>query len=286
VPRAECVNCGSKLPTKSRFCPECGARVGASPEETAVQELPPDETGPVPVERIVVQRRLFGVTPPTALFGLGLAGVALSILLLATGHWIWGLFLLVAGLLLLAGFGSMARRLPDDTTGLARAPLAAFDAVRARAGAAVETVAAHGSARIELAGLRRDAGELAAERGQLLRELGEAVYEGNKTATKDGKKRIKELDEAIQAKEAEMTNVALAAQERIGKAQLRVQPTEILPGGEEIPGEAPEPAQVPEPMPPPDEGQPPEPARIPEPYPPPDEGDRPQQPAIPEPGPE
>ena len=223
MPRASCQNCGSKLPPKSRFCPECGARIGGSQAETAVQELPPDETGAVPIERIVVQRRLFGVTPPTALFGLGLA--------------------------------------------------------------AVETVAAHGSARIELAGLRREAGELAGERGHLLRELGEAVYEGNKTATKELKKRVKELDEAIQAKEAEMTNVALAAQERIGKAQLRVQPTEVLPKDEQLPGEAPEPA-VPEPMPPPDEGQPPEPARIPEPYPPPDEGDRPQLPNIPEPGPE
>src|SRR5205807_262070 len=111
VPQASCQNCGSKLPAKSRFCPECGARVGASPAETAVQEIPSDETGPVPVERIVVQRRLFGVTPPTALFGLGLAALALAILLLGAGHWVWGLVLLIGGLLLLAGFGSMARRL-------------------------------------------------------------------------------------------------------------------------------------------------------------------------------
>ena len=41
MPAASCENCGSELPQGSRFCPECGARVGAGPGETAVEELPP-----------------------------------------------------------------------------------------------------------------------------------------------------------------------------------------------------------------------------------------------------
>ncbi|TML55975.1 MAG: zinc-ribbon domain-containing protein [Actinobacteria bacterium] len=36
MPQAECANCGSRLTEKARFCPECGARVGASAQETAV----------------------------------------------------------------------------------------------------------------------------------------------------------------------------------------------------------------------------------------------------------
>jgi hypothetical protein len=136
--------------------------------------------------------------------------------------------------------------------------------------------------------LRREHSALVAARTDLLLELGGAVYEGDRTATRELKERIQALDDKTQAKEEQMTSVAQQANERIGQAQLQVQPTQILPRDEEgpEPGEAPEPARVPEPFPPPDEGEPPQPVQVPEPFPPPDEGDRPQQPTIPEPGPE
>jgi len=281
VPRGKCESCGAKLPAKARFCAECGTRVDASSGETAVQELPSSETGPVPVEAQVAQRRIFGVPPATILLVLGFGALAGAIFLFATSRWPWGLIVLGLAIFLLTGFSSQTRRLPGETSAPARASLAALDSVRARAGAVVETVAAHGSARIELARLRREVGEVAAERGERLRELGEAVYEGNRSATKELKQRIESLDEMIKEKETQMANVTMQAQERIGRAQLQVRSTQILPGGEEEPG----PVPVPEPFPPPDEGEPPQPARIPEPFPPPDEGDRPRQPTIPEPGP-
>jgi hypothetical protein len=249
-----------------------------------VQEVSPSETGPVPVEPMIAERRFFGVPPSTILLVVGMGALGFAIGLFATGNWPWGLILLGLAIFLLTGFSTQTRRLPDETSGVARASLAALGTVRARAGAVVETVAAHGSARVELARLRRELGQLAADRGGHLRELGEAVYEGNRSATKELKQRIKDLDEKIEEKEARMATVTMEAQERIGRAQLQVQPTEIL--GEEAPSPVPEPVPVPEPFPPPDEGQPPEPARIPEPFPPPDEGDRPEQPTIPEPKPE
>jgi outer membrane biosynthesis protein TonB len=61
---ASCANCGAELPNRSRFCPECGTRVEAEPGETAVQEVPPDETGPVPVEYETARPRFFGVFRP------------------------------------------------------------------------------------------------------------------------------------------------------------------------------------------------------------------------------
>ncbi|HMJ00340.1 MAG TPA: zinc-ribbon domain-containing protein [Gaiellaceae bacterium] len=286
MPQAKCESCGAKLPARARFCPECGSRTDAAAGETAVQELPANETGPVPVEPQVAQRRLFGVPPSTVLLVLGVGALVLAIALFATGRWPWGLILLGLAIFSLTGFSSQARRLPDETSEVGRVSLSVLGSVRARAGAAVETVAAHGSARIELAALRREVGRLVAERGERLRELGEAVYEGNRSATKQLKQEIEALDNVIAEKEKQMANVTMEAQERIERAQLQVQPTQILPGGEQVPGSVPEPATVPEPFPPPDEGQPPEPARIPEPFPPPDEGDRPQQPTIPEPGPE
>jgi hypothetical protein len=235
------------------------------------------------VQQLVAERRFFGVPPSTLLFGIGVAGLALAVLLLAMGHWVWGLGLAAFAVFVMAGFVSQTRRLPAEASGVARASVAAIDAVRARAGAAVETVVAHGSARIELAALRRGIAELAAERGERIRELGEAVYEGNRAATKHLKKQLKEIDQGIKDKEAEMTNVTLEAHERIGRAQLQVQPTEIAPVAEEP---VPEPTPVPEPFPAPGEGDLPQPIPVPEPYPPPDEGDRPQQPTIPEPGPQ
>ena len=110
------------------------------------------------------------------------------------------------------------------------------------------------------------------------------MYAKNTTATKELKERMKEIDDELATKEAQMAKVTIDAQERVGKAKLQVQPTQVV--AEERPEETPGPVPVPEPFPPPDEGQPPEPAQVPEPYPPPDEGDRPQLPEIPEPGPQ
>ena len=286
MPRAECASCGAKLSAKARFCSECGSRTDASFGETAVQELPQNETGPVPIEPQVAERQLFGVPPFTILLVLGVGALLIAIALFATGRWPWGLILLGLAIFMLTGFSSQARRLPNETPDVARASLDGLGSIRARAGAAVETVAAHGTARLELARLRRDVRGLAAHRGGLLRDLGEAAYAGDRAATKDLKARIKALDDEINEKETQMANVMAQKDDRIDRAQLQVQPTQILPNGEEAPSPVPEPATVPEPFPPPDEGEPPQPARIPEPFPPPDEGDRPQQPTIPEPGPE
>jgi hypothetical protein len=284
MPADSCENCGSTLPAKSRFCPECGARVGATAGETAVQEMPEHEPTAAPVDLMLAERRFFGVTPPAGLLALAVAAFVLALVLLVTGHWVWGLLLAAAAAFLVFAFVQQTKRVPARASGVAKASVEALEAVKARAEATFETVAAHGSARIELMRLRREVGELAGERGRVLRDLGEAVYEGDRKATKELKERVGELDGRIEAKEAEMTAVAEQAEKRVERAQLEVQPTQVVKA-EQPPDGVPEPVRVPEPFPPPDEGEPPEPARIPEPFPPPDEGDRPEQPDIPEPRP-
>jgi uncharacterized membrane protein YphA (DoxX/SURF4 family) len=276
--RASCQACGAKLPAKSKFCPECGTAVASG--DTVVQEVPSTEDGPTPVQPHVSERRYFGVPPGGVLLVLGVAGMIGAIALFATGLWPWGLIVLGVSLFLVTGFISAKRRSPDEEGSASRA----FASVRSRAGVAKETVAAHGGARIELARLRRDASGLARRRSECARELGAAVYAKNTTATKELKQRMKEIDDELAAKEAQMAKVTIDARERVGKAKLQAQPTEVV--ADERPDEAPGPLPVPEPFPPPDEGQPPEPAQVPEPYPPPDEGDRPELPEIPEPGPQ
>jgi zinc-ribbon domain len=284
MPRAKCETCGAKLPAKSKFCPECGAPVASG--DTVVQEVPPSEDGPAPVEQHVSQRQLFGVPPSSMLLGLGVVGLIAAVVLLATGNWPWALIALGVALFLFTGFLNQARRLPDDSGAPGRVSVNALSSVRSRAGAAKETIAAHGGARLELVRLRREISGLVRDRREHARELGEAVYAENEAAADDSKRRMKEIDDEIASKEGQMAQVTMDATNRIERAKMQVQPTEILPEGTEMPGTTPEPATVPEPSPPPDEGQPPEPAQVPEPYPPPDEGDRPQPPEIPEPRPD
>ena len=61
-----------------------------------MQEVPANETGPVPVEPMVAERRFFGVPPSTALLVLGVAALGISIGLFVTGRWPWGLIALGA----------------------------------------------------------------------------------------------------------------------------------------------------------------------------------------------
>ena len=285
--RTRCATCGAKLPRNSKFCPECGVAVARG--DTVVQEAPPWEAGPTPVEPHVSQPHLFGVAPSSVLLlALAVVGVILAIVLLATGSWPWALIALGIGLFLFTGYRAQTRRLPDDAAPPGRTSPGALTSVRTRAGAARETIVAHGSARIELARLRREVSALAKERGERVRTLGEAVYSENDGAAKDSKARIKEIDDEIASKEGQMAQVTMDAMDRIGRAKMEVQPTRVLPEGVELPdqpdpGQPPEPAQVPEPEP----AQVPEPTPtpVPEPYPPPDEGERPKPPEIPEPSP-
>ncbi|HSC50762.1 MAG TPA: zinc ribbon domain-containing protein [Gaiellaceae bacterium] len=213
---ASCANCGAKLPKRSRFCPECGTRVGESTEETAVQELPADETGPVPVAYETARPRYFGVFRGFRVFG------------------------------------------------------PAWRAVRGTTGYAVESVAVHAGARRDLYRMRRELAELLAQRAERVRSLGEAVYAGDEAGTEAARAELAELDGLVTAKEDEMRQTARAAMERIQRAHLQVQPTQVeppMPAPEPLPEPSPPPQPVPVPEPYPEPSEPPGPAHVPEPGP-------------------
>jgi hypothetical protein len=265
VPPANCANCGARLPQGGRFCPECGVRTSVANDATAVEEIPPDETGRVPVHKVAAAPRYFGIAPPLALFALALASLVAAILVFVAGKAIAGALLLAAAALFSVLFVAASKRLPENA--VARTGRRVVGTVRDRTGFAVEAVSVYSAARKELFRLRRELSELAAERAEAARALGEAVYAGAKDDVEAGHNRMSELDQAIADKEREMTTVTASAHERIQRAQLQVQPTEVV-----------EPPQVPEPMPAPSE--PPQPVTVPEPSP------VPSEPPMPVPSPE
>jgi type IV secretory pathway TrbD component len=274
---ADCPNCGADVAEGNRYCAHCGRAVDGG--DTRVQTLPPEETGPVPVERIRAEPRLYGVTPTTLVLVLAAAALTLAVVFFVLGKWPIALVLLGVALLLSAVFVESARRHPGGR--VTRASAEALDQFRARANVAADSLATRGRAMSQVFALRRELRRMAALRAQLLFELGDAVYRGDDQASDTARDRIEELDRLVASTEGKMEDVVASAQRRIEDRRLEVQPTEMVelpeqPGPD--PGELtpPEPAVIPEPYPPPDEATPPQPAIIPEPGPA----------VIPEPGPE
>jgi hypothetical protein len=263
MPAGSCANCGARLPADSRFCPECGVRV--SDGTTAVEEVPPEETGRVPVHTVAASPRYFGIAPPVALFVLSLVALVLAIVLFVAGSAIAGGLLVAAAVLFAVLFVAASRRLPDNV--VSRMGVRSARAVRDRTGFAVEAVSVQSAARLELFRLRRELSELVALRAEAARALGEAVYGGVEDEAEAARNRMTEVDGAIADKEKEMTEVTTAATERLQRAQLQVQPTAVV-----------EPPQVPEPTPAPSE--PPQPVTVPEPSP------VPSEPPMPVPSPD
>jgi len=250
----------------ARFCPACGTTLDDAANSTVRSELPPDETGPVPVHVQRTEPRWFGVTPPHLLLGVAAGVCVVAIVLFATGRWPYGLILLGICSLLIAAFLEAARRRPSSnltraTTDARERAHSLFEAYRVRSAAATE--ARRVQSRLLL---------LESERRAALLELGSAAHARDSTAEADVRARLDELDRRETELRSHLDSSLREAAERIHKARLPVEKTMmVLPS---------------EPFPPPDEGTPPQPAVVPEPYPPPDEGTPPQPARVPEPRPD
>lgn len=220
-PRANCANCSAPLPRGARFCASCGTPIQSG--DTVRAEVPPNETGPVPVAVAHATPRWFGLAPPTFLFGLAAVLLVAAVVLLVLGNWVGGLVLLGLALLFAAGFLEAGRRKPD--TPIVTASVGAVDSARARAGYTAQAFLTRSSARREITRRRGEAMRLQGERERLLGQLGAAVYGGaDGTAEREA---VAALDERVAGLEQEASQIAADAQERVQAARRQVEPTEV-----------------------------------------------------------
>ena len=202
-------------------------------DETKVEELPPDETGPVPVTVVHAEPRWFGMTPTGSLLAVGVAALGVAIVLLVLGSLVAGIVVLAVGIFVLAT--------------LWRQP--ASEALAGPLGRARTTISAQRAARSRLVALRRELDAVERERERRLRALGEAVYGSDDAATDPLRRELGELDRRADETRREIERTVTEAQERIEQVRLETGRTEAVSL---------------EPYPPPDEGDRPEQPRIPE----------------------
>lgn len=194
-------------------CGWCGAALAGEPE-------------PEPVAVQQADRRVFGVPPATGLLVLGTLVVGLGIVLVFTGNAALGLVALAAGLLVFAGFPSLARR-PDESP-VARRAVRSYDGLRERADATIESLAARASARRNLSRIDGEIEELERGRTTGLRELGEAAYARDESEIERLRNELAAADSALAAKRSEHEQVRAETEEKVDSARLRAQPTERL----------------------------------------------------------
>src|SRR6476620_4937117 len=221
---ASCAICGTKLGKASRYCPRCGHPVAHG--DTKEIEVPPHETGALPVQYARVEPRYYGITPTTSVLVLAAGALSVAIVLFASVHWPFGLIALGASLLLVLVFLEGARRKPDGV--VARSTADALDGFRARAGVAADSLATRGRAARRVLALRRELQRMSALRARLLLELGAAVYRADDEATERARRQVRELDELAAQREAEMQGTLAQAQDRLQRRRLEVQPTEMV----------------------------------------------------------
>jgi hypothetical protein len=192
-------------------------------DETERVELPPDETGPVPVSLMRTEPHWFGVTPPSFLLGVALAAIVVAIVLFAVGSWPAGLILLGLGAMLLAVYLETARRRRHSFVARVSAD------VRERAGSGRESLRVRSVVAMETRRLHGELLLLRSQRRDLFLALGEATHRGDETAAKAAQARLAELDarqaELEAAREAQLAD----AGERIRRAKLSVQETMRVP---------------------------------------------------------
>lgn len=216
IRESECRSCGEELARDARFCSSCGAPVG---------ELPPLETVSGPVVHGSVERRWLGMPARFVLLCLGFAALGASIGLFATGSWAWGIVALLLALILLAALGEATRRKADIW---AQHSSRLASGGRAHAASAAEVWRTRFDTTLARWRTRSRLDTIEFERGPALQALGEAVWRSDSAAKREARQHLVELEQERKRIEDELAEQLADANERIRRARLPVQETEMV----------------------------------------------------------
>src|SRR4051812_31127572 len=183
------------------------------------------------MEVSVVMPRYFGITPPTLLFGIATATLAIAITLAILAHWLAALLLGALVLVELAIFLGLARRKPD--TAVAKVSVRAIDRARDRAAYLVRATTVRTEAGRRVTRLRHELLELETRRERELRELGSAVYAGDDDAAERIKTELAAIDDDSRAREDEMSAIHEATRDHLERGRMHIQPTVVKPPAED-----------------------------------------------------
>lgn len=203
---SECARCGSALAAESRYCPECGGRLGENDSSR------------------------LSLTPPSPLLAIAmLVGIG-GIILLAGAVWAWGVVALLGAAVLFLFDQFVDRRVA--ARGLAD--------LRGRLVATRESVALRSRGQMGVFRARRELAELHIEKDQIFRQLGEAVYSENERGMKAARTAVDAVVGRIRDKEAEIETLIRETEVLIQRVQAPVQETVKLEAPPE-PARVPEP---------------------------------------------
>ena len=214
----DCDHCGTALAAESRYCPECGGRLGE--EASSRLRLPP----PSPLLAIAV------------LVGIG------GIILLVGAVWAWGVVALL---------GAAVLFLFDLVVDRSAAARVLADA-RGRVAATKESVALRSRGQMGVFKARRELAELHIEKDRIFRQLGEAVYSEDDEGIKGARTAADAVVGRIRDKEAEIETLIRETEALVQRVQAPIQETVKLEAPPE-PARVPEPwpppdeADIPEP---------------------------------------
>ena len=181
-------------------------------DETRVEELPPDETGPVPVTHVEAEPQWYGISPRGGGAAVGVVAAGVGVVLLVVGSIVAGAILLAVGMLVLGL--------------LVRGPVAsALSGPTERGRTALSTRLAAGR---RLAALRRELDTIDRTREERLRTLGEAVYQGEDEAVDPLRTELEELDRRAAEIREGIERTVLEARERISSVQLETARTQAV----------------------------------------------------------